>query len=90
MAELTIPSTVTSIGANAFSGWQNLTKLTVKAGSIGLRVFQNCTNLSTIDLQEGVTNIGESAFNGCSNVTSVTFLGYAVLNAGSFKTLSAR
>ena len=72
MAELTIPSTVTSIGGGAFDGWTTLTKLTVKAGSIGNGAFRNCTNLSSIDLQEGVTGIGNDAFNGCASMTELT------------------
>ena len=81
--ELILPSTVTSIGDGAFYGWTALTKLTVKAGSIGYQAFQNCTNLSSIDLQESVTGIGEHAFDGCTNLSSIN-LPEGVTNIGDY------
>ncbi len=71
MAELAIPSTVSVIGDYAFSGWTTLTKLTVKAGSIGASAFKNCSNLCSIDLQEGITSIGSFAFNGCAGMSEL-------------------
>ena len=35
-------------------------------------VFQNCSNLTSVVIPEGVTTVGWYAFNGCSSLTSIT------------------
>lgn len=37
--------------------------------SVGASAFENCTNLETIILYDGVTNVGENAFKGCTGLT---------------------
>jgi hypothetical protein len=40
--------------------------------SIGGWAFENCTNLTSATIPDGVTCIGEHAFDGCTSLTSVT------------------
>ena len=57
---LTIPDTVTHSGQE------------YKVTSIGLRAFQNCTNLSSVTISNNVTSIDNCAFDGCTSLTNVT------------------
>ncbi len=83
----TIPSngTVTSIGANAFEGCDDLRSVTIPASvtSIGDGAFKHCTNLSVLNIYNGVTSIGNDAFNGCSALRSVT-IPESVLTIGAY------
>ena len=65
---ITIPESVTNIGADAFSGCTGLTKITIPAGvkTIGEYAFYNCISLAEITLSEGVETIGQYAFAYCS------------------------
>ena len=40
---------------------------------IGDHAFEDCSNLTSIEIPAGVTSIGSSAFSGCSNLANVTF-----------------
>ncbi|MBQ7634302.1 MAG: leucine-rich repeat domain-containing protein, partial [Bacteroidaceae bacterium] len=70
----TIPSSVTSIGNDAFSGCKGLTSITIPESvtSIGKYAFNNCTGLTSITIPSSVTSIGERAFYGCKGLTSLT------------------
>lgn len=77
--EITIPNTidgttVTAIGASAFSGSETLSKITLPntIQTIGAYAFINCTALSSINLPEGLTSIYAYAFQGCTALTSLT------------------
>jgi len=75
----TIPSSVTDIGAAAFSSCVRLSNITIPDSivSIGNGVFFNCANLITATISGSVTNIGTRAFNACVNLEGVYFLGNA-------------
>lgn len=56
---------------------------------IGVKAFNQCGNITSVKISEGVTAIGASAFNLCSDLTSVEFPGtlvelddYAFSNTG--------
>lgn len=77
-AEVTIPDTyngmtVTSIYNYAFEKNTNITSVTVSDNvtSIGVRVFEGCTNLKTISMNS-VKKIGSYAFYGCTNLETVS------------------
>ncbi len=74
----TIPSSVTSIGDNAFSACGYLTNVTIGSNvtSIGSYAFYACGNLASVTLREGVTGIGRGAFHSCG-LTSITIPGSA-------------
>ena len=70
----TIPNSVTSIGACAFSGCSGLTAVTIpnSVTSIGGNAFYGCSGLTSVTIPNSVTEIGGCAFCGCSGLTSVT------------------
>ena len=59
-----IPSSVTTIGDNAFSGYTSLTHIEIpnSVTTIGNGAFQNCSSLTSITLPNSVTTIGIAAF----------------------------
>ncbi len=81
LTSITIPASVTYIGPEAFLGCSGLTEVifanpapdTVREElSIGDRAFSGCTNLTAIDLPEGLTMLGSQVFMGCNKLASVT------------------
>lgn len=69
-----IPSSVTSIGNEAFLGRHGLTSISIPEGviSIGTWAFASCSGLTSISISEGVTSIGQYAFSDCRSLTSVS------------------
>lgn len=64
---------VTTIGANAFSGCENLAEVSIAATveTIGKNAFKYCSNIKSIKLPEGLKSLGESAFDGCYGLSEV-------------------
>ena len=71
---LVIPSGVTSIGSNAFSGCSGLTSVTIpnNVTTIGSSAFNKCSGLTSVIIPNSISSIGESVFANCSGLTSVT------------------
>lgn len=70
ITEIIIGDKVTSIGSNAFYGFENLKKVTLSndVTRIGNKAFWGCKNLTTINLTENIVVIGNRAFDGCTNL----------------------
>ena len=69
-----IPSTVTSIGYDAFQRCTSLDRIALpeKLIEIGSGAFNGCTSLEEMTLPEKLTVIGSSAFSGCTSLIDVT------------------
>ena len=74
LTSITIPNSVTSIGATAFWNCTKLTSITIPNSviSIGENAFYNCRRLTSITIPDSVTSIEEDAFSntGYYNNTS--------------------
>lgn len=82
--EYALPDTVTTIGANAFSG-SSLTKVVIPAGvtEIPANAFQNSLSLKEVVLPDRIATIGNYAFSGCTALESIT-IGRFVTSIGSY------
>lgn len=69
----TVPTSVTSIGDQAFEACALLKSVNLPAGlkSIGSQAFASCRELTALIIPNGVTTIGTTAFSGCSSLASV-------------------
>ncbi len=74
ITEVTIPNTVTNIGARAFDSCAHLTKATISSGvkNIGYYAFGKCTSLSSVTIPSSVEVITSYAFSDCSSLSSLT------------------
>ena len=81
ISEVSIPSSVTAVGRNAFDRCEKLR--TVNLGdsvtSIGFSAFNACTSLQSIDIPDSVTEIGQRAFGDCSNLRDVRLSNSVIL-----------
>ncbi len=71
--DVVIPSTVTSIAANAFAGNTSITTVTIPASValFGSGIFANCTSLTTVTIQGNISSIPTQTFYNCGNLRSV-------------------
>ena len=71
---MTIPSSVTSIGEEAFCECRGLTSVIIPSSvtNIGEYAFFCCKGLTSVTIPSSMTSIGKGVFCGCSGLTSVT------------------
>jgi hypothetical protein len=71
---VTIPDSVTSIGASAFRYCANITSVIIPNNvlSIGESAFEGCASLADVTIGNKVTTIEDYAFYYCSSLTSIT------------------
>ncbi len=71
--KISIPSTVKSIGNNAFNLCRSLEEVSLPEGveTVGANAFANCEAISTIELPNSMKNFGESIFYGCKGLQNV-------------------
>lgn len=71
--ELTLPATVTTIGAYCFAECTNLDTIHFQGPLKTLMegAFYNCRTLHTIDVPEGVEAVENKTFSGCTNLDTV-------------------
>ncbi len=74
LASITIPDSVTSIGACAFYKCTSLESITIpdSVTSIGNYAFSGCTSLASITIPDSVASIGIYTFYGCTSLASIT------------------
>ena len=68
-----LPSSLQSIGNNAFSNCYNITSIELPNDiqSIGNYAFENCFGITEIDLPNSLVSIGENAFDSCNGLTKI-------------------
>ena len=94
VTSITIPNSVTSIGAAAFEYCFGLTSVTIgnSVTSIGVAAFSTCTSLTSVTIGNSVTSIGGYAFmftslnyvaipNGVTSIGELAFYGCASLTS---------
>ena len=72
ITSITIPNTVTDIGAGAFK-YSALTSMIIPNGITKIRgfAFYHCTSLKSINLPQSITQIQRDAFRDCTALTTV-------------------
>lgn len=70
----TIPDSVISVFAYAFSGCTGLTGVTIPNSVLGMgnSAFWGCTGLTSVTIPDSMTTIGDYVFSHCSGLTRVT------------------
>lgn len=73
VTSVTIPTSVTRIGRNAFVKFSSLTAVAIPTSvtSLGSGAFQGCRSLTSVDITPSVTRIERWTFARCSSLTSV-------------------
>ena len=73
---ISLPESVTYIGAYTFAGCTNLTgTIKIPQGQVKISnaLFSDCSSLEGVVIPEGVTSIGARVFSGCTSLTELTF-----------------
>lgn len=83
-----MPSTITTIGNNAFERCEEATSITFGTGSsaitsVGNLAFNNCKKLTSINL-DNCTSIGNNAFGNCSSFTSLSLPAITTVPSNAF------
>ena len=83
LSSLTIPDSVTSLGAGAFYQDFKLNTITIpnSVPSIGDSLFYECYDLGSVTIPDSVTSIADDAFYNCYDLTNVT-IGTRVASIG--------
>ncbi len=74
ISSLTLPSTLTSIGYDAFALCNGLNSVAIPEGVTSIReyAFYSCYGLTSVTLPSTLTSIGYEAFSNCDGLISVT------------------
>ena len=81
LTAITIPKKVQSIGASAFKDCEALSNVTFEKGSMLQEIkapemsgaFENCTQLTTIELPASLISLSGGVFKGCRSLQKVSF-----------------
>lgn len=76
ISSVKLPTTVTSIGKNAFAYCSNMTSITgyTQVTSLGDGAFEFCSSLTSFTIPSGLTSkkVPDSLLYGCGNITSIS------------------
>lgn len=74
ITSIVIPSSVTSIGQNAFTYCNSLKEVTIPSSVtlINASAFASLASLEKVTFSEGLIKIGNSAFTACTALTEIT------------------
>ena len=92
LTEITIPESVTNLGANVFRGCSSLTEIILPDSVVEMDtgVFAYCSSLTAVTISENLSSIAMIAFSGCSSLTEVTIPeGVTEINLWSFQNCSS-
>ena len=88
ITSVSIPRSVTIIGACSFLGCKNLRRVELREGlrTIDVAAFMGCSNLESIVILEGVRIIAHDAFRGCTGLTRIVLpSSVTVIGQGAFE-----
>jgi len=73
-AAYTIPESVTCVGAGAFTGCTNLTRLTIgsRVTNLCAEAFYRCAGLQRVTIPDSVVKLGDAVFCQCGSLAEVT------------------
>lgn len=92
MTSVTIPNSVTKIGAEAFKDCTELTTVQMGNGitTVSENCFKSCTKLTTITLSSNLKAIENAAFSRCSALATLELPeGFTTINAWAFEECSS-
>ena len=76
LESIEIPSTVSRIGVNAFTGCRSISSITIpdSVQTLDVFAFSDCENLTEVIFEENsqLTSISRGVFSGCKNISSIT------------------
>lgn len=74
MQTVSIPSTVKTIGFEAFSGCKNLKSVTIpdSVTYLGSYAFSNCPKLISVKIGKGIKILNRCTFNNCTSLSDVS------------------
>ncbi len=77
LIEVTLPSSLISIGENGFNSCSALEEITIpeNVAEIGASTFRLCTALKTVTIQSELTEINDYTFYDCTDLTEINLPG---------------
>ncbi len=84
LTSVTIPDSVTNIGASAFAGCSNLTEVVIPGSvwNIGAGAFADCTGMRRVEVAKTLQGIVETrgVFNGCASDLEIVYIAPEIRN----------
>jgi len=89
LESVTLPKNIKEVLNGAFARCRRLTSAHVACSVLGNQVFQGCTELSEVSIEDTVTQIGASAFKECGSLEKIHLsTGIAEIQPNTFEACS--